>query len=126
MRLLTISDVCGVAALAVLAAAGPAAADSYDGNWTGSIASYSNLGAIACRATVWAKAEKNRVMGMVQSGTALWHLSGTIAPSGMFSGKIDQFALAGKFTVTSFVGSFVGQRECGLQQLFMSREEIAR
>ena len=100
------------------------AAGPFDGNWTGTAISYSNMRSTACKGTVTARAENNAVTGTMQSATALWHVSGTIADSGIFTGKVDQFGLTGKFSANLFTGSFVGTSECGLEQIFLSHSDF--
>lgn len=97
------------------------AGGSYDGNWTGTSVSYSNLQAASCRGTVTAKIENNAVKGMVQSATASRQFAGKISDSGLFTGKLDQYSLSGKFTASLFTGTFIGVAECGLEQIFMTR-----
>jgi len=112
-------------AVAVLAVTPPAlAAGPFDGNWTGTAISYSNLGSPACKGTVAATAKNNVVTGTMQGAAALWHLNGTIEDSEIFNGKIDQFPLTGNFSANLFTGTFVGSAECGMKQIFLSRSDI--
>jgi hypothetical protein len=97
------------------------AAGSYDGNWTGTLVSYSNLQAASCRGTVTAKIENNSVTGLMQSSTVSRHIVGKISDTGLFTGKADQYTLSGKFNASLFTGTFIGLSECGLEQIFMTR-----
>jgi len=118
-----------VGALLLGASAPSRASDTYNGEWTGSMMSYANRTAAECSAKLAFVAANDKVTGTAQGQGSYTHITGAIASTGTLTGKVDQFIankfvqfdLTGQFTGDSFVGSFVGRKECGLETIYMNR-----
>lgn len=113
----------GIAALAYSAAA--FAAGPYDGNWTGEadapVTGGSRGGGAACTGVVTVTIKDNKVQGQIQYGHITAGFGGTISPDGSFTGRAGPNPTTGKFSGSSYSGTYTANGNCQNYRMSMKR-----
>lgn len=108
------------ACLAILFSAGlAAAAGPYDGSWNGEVYATnatSNRSGF-CNGSVTATITNNALRGTIQYGREARRFSGMIAPDGSFTAQGGSLLITGKFTGSSFEGTYPTSGNCGTYRM---------
>ena len=101
------------------------AAGPYDGNWSGEangvMSAQGHSGSGLCSGTITATVKDNVVNGAMQAGRANPGFGGRIEADGSFKGHVGQFPATGKFSGSSFDGSYTSNANCADWRITMKR-----
>lgn len=106
------------------------AAGPYDGSWSGETngvmsAAGRGSGSGLCSGTITATIKDNVVTGAMQAGHANPGFGGRIEADGSFKGHVGQFPATGKFSGSSFNGSYTSNANCADWRITMTRSGSA-